>query len=96
MASREHIFEVWVVNPLITPFKATKRQDDVGVGSSFDGSQGVDSEDINNIPQVSFNSFQLFPDQNIYSPVDTSLPAFNQSLQAGLDWIRRQGDIARM
>ena len=70
--------------------KETKRQQDIGPGSSFDGSQGVDGEDIINIPQIGFGSFQLFPDQNTYGPVDPTLPAFNQTVQTGLDWIRRQ------
>ena len=73
-------------------YKATKRQQDIGPGSSFDGSQGVDGEDIINIPQIGFGSFQLFPDQNTYGPVDPTLPAFNQTVQTGLDWIRRQAD----
>ncbi|EEB96143.1 hypothetical protein MPER_04771, partial [Moniliophthora perniciosa FA553] len=40
------------------------RQADVGVGSAFDGTHGVDSEDILSIPNIGFGSFQLFPDQN--------------------------------
>ncbi|KAF8636655.1 hypothetical protein AX17_003462 [Amanita inopinata Kibby_2008] len=75
---------------------STKRQQDVGVGPAFDGSHGVDSEDILSIPQIGFGSFQLFPDQNTYGLVnDPSLPPFNQSLLTGLDWIRRQADAAR-
>ena len=76
--------------------KAAKRQQDVGPGSSFDGSQGVDGEDIINIPEISFGTFQLFPDQDTYGPVDTTLPAFNQTVQTGLDWIRRQGETGRL
>lgn len=57
--------------------KATKRQSDSqGVGSAFDGSQGVDSEDILGIPQIGFGSFQLFPDQNTCMSIAHSLPAF--------------------
>jgi len=74
----------------------TKRQGDLGVGSSFDGTHGVDSEDIINIPQIGFGSFQLFPDQFSYGTPDTSLPAFNQTLQIGLDWIRRHADTGRL
>jgi len=79
----------WVSTP-------TRRQDDVGVGSAFDGSQGVDSEDILNIPQIGFGSFQLFPDQNQYAPDDPNLPAFNNTLQAGLNWIQRHGEAGQM
>ncbi|KAF7304875.1 Glycoside hydrolase family 5 protein [Mycena kentingensis (nom. inval.)] len=77
----------------------TRRQEEVvdqGVGFAFDGSSGVDSEDILSIPQIGFSSFQLFPDQNQYAPDDPNLPAFNNTLQAGLDWIRRHGEAAAM
>ncbi|KAF7338302.1 Glycoside hydrolase family 5 protein [Mycena venus] len=79
----------WVATP-------TRRQDDVGMGSAFDGSEGVDSEDILNIPQIGFGSFQLFPDQNSYAPDDPNLSAFNNTLQAGLDWIKRHGEAGQM
>ncbi|KAJ6630795.1 glycoside hydrolase family 5 protein [Mycena sp. CBHHK59/15] len=74
----------------------TRRQDDVGVGSAFDGSSGVDSEDILSIPQIGFGSLQLFPDQNQYAPNDPNLSAFNNTLQAGLGWIRRHGEAGQM
>lgn len=75
---------------------STKRQDDVGMGSAFDGSTGVDSEDILNIPQIGFGSFQLFPDQNQYAPDDPNLSAFNNTLQAGLNWIQRHGESSQI
>ncbi|KAJ6547556.1 glycoside hydrolase superfamily [Mycena capillaripes] len=78
----------WISTP-------TRRQDDVGVGSAFDGSSGVDSEDILSIPEVGFGSFQLFPDQNQYAPDDPNLSAFNNTLQAGLDWIKRNGEASQ-
>ncbi|CAK5277419.1 unnamed protein product [Mycena citricolor] len=70
----------WVATP-------TVRQDN-SVGSAFDGSTGVDSGDILDIAQIGFGSFQLFPDQNQYAPDDPNLPAFNNTVQAGLQWIR--------
>ncbi|KAJ7632612.1 glycoside hydrolase family 5 protein [Roridomyces roridus] len=73
----------------------TRRQDDVGVGSAFDGSSGVDSDDILSIPNISFGSFQLFPDQNQYAPDDPSLSAFNNTLQAGLQWIQKHGESSQ-
>lgn len=78
------------------PLPGAIRQEDTGVGSAFDGSHGVDSEDIISIPQIGFGSFQLFPDQNDYQsgPPDPTLPLFNQTLQIGLDWIRRHADTA--
>jgi mannan endo-1,4-beta-mannosidase len=70
-----------------------------GVGSSFDGSQGVDSEDINNIPEIGFSTFQLFPDQNSYSTIASAhIPPrsdFNGTVQQGVAWIQAQADSAR-
>jgi len=77
-------------------FSETKRQDDLGVGPAFDGTHGVDSEDINNIPQIGFGTFQLFPDQNSYGDDDPTLPAFNNTVKQGLDWIRRQADAGKL
>jgi mannan endo-1,4-beta-mannosidase len=48
------------------------------------------------IPQIGFGSFQLFPDQNQYAPDDPNLSAFNNTLQAGLDWIKRHGEASQM
>jgi len=66
------------------------------MGSAFDGSTGVDSEDILSIDDIGFGSFQLFPDQNQYAPDDPNLSAFNNTLQAGLDWIKRHGEAGQM
>ncbi|KIM49126.1 glycoside hydrolase family 5 protein [Hebeloma cylindrosporum] len=75
----------------------TKRQsDDQGIGPSFDGSYGIDSEDILNIPQIGFGTFQLFPDQNSYGIDDPTLPAFNNTVNQGLDWIRRHADVGKL
>ncbi|KAF8077951.1 glycoside hydrolase family 5 protein [Lyophyllum atratum] len=76
-----------------------KRQSDLtSSGPAFDGSHGVDSEDIINIPQIGFGSFQLFPDQFDYATgsLDTSLPPFNQTLQIGLDWIRAHAAAGKL
>lgn len=64
--------------------------------SSLDGSHGVDSEDIINIPDIAFGSFQLFPDQNTYAPDDPNLPRYNNNVQNGMAWIIRQAETARM
>jgi mannan endo-1,4-beta-mannosidase len=66
------------------------------MGPAFDGSHGVDSEDILGIPQIGFSSFQLFPDQNSYGPDDPNLPAFNNTLQQGLKWISQHADLGRL
>ncbi|KAJ7582721.1 glycoside hydrolase family 5 protein [Mycena floridula] len=77
----------------------TKRQsveETPGQGSAFDGSQGVDSADIINIPQISFGTFQLFPDQNVYGLDDPNLSAFNNTVENGIDWIRQQAAISQL
>jgi mannan endo-1,4-beta-mannosidase len=70
-----------------------------GVGSSFDGSQGVDSQDILNIPDIDFATFQLFPDQNTYSPTSSKIvpPSadFNGTVAQGVAWIEAQADSAK-
>jgi mannan endo-1,4-beta-mannosidase len=78
----------WVSTP-------TRRQD-VGLGPAFDGSQGVDSQDILGIPQIGFSTFQLFPDQNEYEPDDPNLSASNNSIAAGLEWISQQAKSAQL
>jgi len=77
---------------------ATRRQTDVqqGVGPSFDGSSGVDAEDILNIPQIGFSTFQLFPDQNNYGPDDPHLAPFNNTVQTGLLWIQKHAELGQM
>jgi mannan endo-1,4-beta-mannosidase len=72
---------------------ATKRQDNT-VGAAFDGSQGVDSEDILNIPEIGFGSAQLFPDQNVYDPAQLQ-PSFENTVQTGIDWITRQAETGQ-
>jgi mannan endo-1,4-beta-mannosidase len=74
----------------------TTRRQDNSLGSAFDGSQGVDSEDILGIPQIGFSSFQLFPDQNNYAPDDPNLLPFNNTVQAGLEWIKKQVHTAQL
>ncbi|KAH0583879.1 Mannan endo-1,4-beta-mannosidase F [Termitomyces sp. J132] len=82
-----------------TASSQTKRQSDLNsLASAFDGSHGVDSADIINIPQIGFGSFQLFPDQYDYSqnPPDPSLPAFNQTLEIGLNWIKLHAEMSNL
>ncbi|KAG6827875.1 hypothetical protein H0H92_010144 [Tricholoma furcatifolium] len=77
----------------------TRRQSDLSSGAAaFDGSQGVDSQDILNIPQIGFGSFQLFPDQFNYNQnaPDPSLPSFNQTVEAGLVWIQLQAELGKL
>ncbi|KAF9564649.1 glycoside hydrolase family 5 protein [Agrocybe pediades] len=76
----------------------TRRQsfDMQNMGPAFDGSQGVDSEDIINIPGLDFGTFQLFPDQNSYGPDDPNLPAFNNTVNQGLAWIQLHASLGKL
>ncbi|KIJ69403.1 glycoside hydrolase family 5 protein [Hydnomerulius pinastri MD-312] len=73
---------------------ATKRQESQGVGSIYDGSYGVDSQDILNIPDIGFGSFQLFPDQQSYGPDDPNLQPYENTLNSGVDWIIKSAQSA--
>jgi len=76
----------------------TRRQSEAspfGTGVNFDGSTGVDGEDILNIPEIGFGSFQLFPDQDSLGNDDPDLPLFNNTLQQGLDWIALHAMMAQ-
>ncbi|KAG8893871.1 hypothetical protein FRB99_001669 [Tulasnella sp. 403] len=88
-----------------TSYKLNRRQQDTSVGAAYDGSQGVDTEDISNIPSVDFTSFQLFPDQNNYStsgadsssgpPGGAGGNNFGDTVQQGLNWIQSHADSAQ-
>lgn len=85
----------------VRSFAATSRRrqnanPDQDFGSAFDGSQGVDSQDILNIPDISFGTFQLFPDQNSYGIDDPTLPAFNNTVNQGLAWIKQHAMAGMM
>ncbi|CCA78057.1 related to beta-mannanase [Serendipita indica DSM 11827] len=72
----------------------TKRQSN-GFGPLYDGSYGVDTEDLVNAPNVDFSSFQFFPDQNTYGPLTVGNAIdFNQVVQAGIDWIEQHAATA--
>ncbi|KAI0273624.1 glycoside hydrolase superfamily [Gloeopeniophorella convolvens] len=81
------------------PSAEAKRQSS-GVGSAFDGSFGVDSQDILSVPNIGFGSFQLFPDQNSYGTIATQAiqpPSFdfNETLTQGVQWIQSQAEAAQ-
>ncbi|KAJ8589720.1 glycoside hydrolase [Rhizopogon salebrosus TDB-379] len=73
---------------------ATKRQESSSAGSMYDGSYGVDSQDISNIPDIGFSSFQLFPDQQSYGPDDPNVAPWQNTLQNGDQWITSQAQSA--
>ncbi|KIM87070.1 glycoside hydrolase family 5 protein [Piloderma croceum F 1598] len=74
----------------------TTRRQDNSLGPAFDGSHGVDSEDILGIPEIGFSTFQLFPDQNLYAADDPNLSPFNNTLQGGTEWIQKQAQTAQL
>lgn len=72
------------------PSPATKRQG-TEVGPAFDGTFGVDSEDIGSIPHVDIATFQLFPDQVTYEvDLNSAIPAINKTVNDGNNWILQQ------
>ncbi|KAG8913916.1 hypothetical protein FRC00_001299 [Tulasnella sp. 408] len=74
------------------PVTSFKRQSS-DLGSTFDGSFGVDSEDIVSAPSVDFGSFQFFPDQQVYAlDSENGSSPFDNVVQQGLDWIQLQGE----
>lgn len=85
--SGQKIRGLWASTP-------TRRQSGTDVGSAFDGSQGVDSQDILGIPEIGFSTFQFFPDQDTYGNDDPSVPAYNSTVQSGVDWIKKQAQAA--
>jgi len=74
---------------------ASRTNPDLGVGAAFDGSQGVDSEDILHIPEIGFGTFQLFPDQNKYGFDDPSLDPFENTIQIGTTFIQRHAEASQ-
>jgi mannan endo-1,4-beta-mannosidase len=63
------------------------------VGPTFDGSFGVDTEDIISVPCVDFGSFQFFPDQVQYYPGPLTKFHTNATVH-GARWVKAHGDTA--
>jgi len=73
---------------------STLKLHDSPVGPAFDGSYGVDTEDIISVPSIDFGSFQLFPDQvQYFSGASTVDFAITAALQGG-GWVKRHSDTA--
>jgi len=62
-------------------------------GPTFDGSFGVDTEDITSVPCVDFGSFQYFPDQVQYYPGLLSKFHVNVTVH-GDQWVKEHSDTA--
>lgn len=73
---------------------ATRRQETQTVGSAYDGTYGVDSQDIMNIPDIGFGSFTLFPDQQSYGPSNPLLDSYTNTVDSGTNWILVQAQSA--
>jgi len=75
---------------------STLKLHDSPKGPAFDGSFGVDTEDIISVPSIDFGSFQLFPNEVQYfsgrSTVDFAIKA---ALQGG-GWIKRHSETANI
>jgi len=63
------------------------------VGPAFDGSFGVDTEDIISIPTIDFGSFQYFPDEICYFK-DTPANRTTAEIASGSHWVIRHSDTA--
>jgi mannan endo-1,4-beta-mannosidase len=74
-------------------FSAT-REVSSSIGPTMDGSSGVDSQDILNIPNIGFGSFQVFPDQNTYAPDDPNLTPVQNKINSSLAWIQQSAQSA--
>ncbi|KAF8989119.1 mannanase [Cyathus striatus] len=64
-------------------------------GPSFDGTYGVDTEDIMAIPSIDFGSLQLFPDQTEYFPAVSNSSATN-SIAGGSTWVALHSNSAAL
>ncbi|KAG0697493.1 glycoside hydrolase family 5 protein [Suillus ampliporus] len=64
------------------------------IDSTTDGSSGVDSQDILNIPNIGFGSFQVFPDQESYGPDDPNLDPVQNKINSSLAWIQQSAQSA--
>ncbi|KAG8813564.1 hypothetical protein FRB91_009184 [Serendipita sp. 411] len=77
------------------PKTSSQKRQSNSFGPLFDGSFGVDTEDLLNAPGVDFSSFQLFPDQNTYGPIGTnSVSNFSEIVQQGIDWLVQHASTA--
>ena len=63
------------------------------LGPLFDGSFGIDTEDLANTPGIDFSTLQYFPHQNTNSPdgdiIDLTDPC--NIAQSGVDWVELHG-----
>ena len=76
-------------------FHAVRKRQTNTFGSDFDGSHGVDSEDLANAPGVDFASFQYFPDQNTFGPSgQIDLSDVSSIAQNGVDWVNLHAETA--
>jgi len=70
-----------------------RKRDFSPVGDAFDGSFGVDTEDLISIPAVDFGTFQYFPDQVCYFK-DVPANRTIANIASGDHWVTRHADTA--
>ncbi|OAX38299.1 glycoside hydrolase [Rhizopogon vinicolor AM-OR11-026] len=73
---------------------ARRQEISTGSSSTTDGSAGVDSQDILNIPNIGFGSFQVFPDQESYGTDDPNLDPVDNKINSSLLWIQQSAQSA--
>jgi len=79
--------------PKIYASSSTDNQVSFG-GPTFDGSFGVDTQDIISVPCIDFGSFQLFPDQVHYFPGGNRSFATTAIIQ-GNEWVSLHATTSR-
>jgi mannan endo-1,4-beta-mannosidase len=66
------------------------------LGPLFDGSFGIDTEDLANIPDIDFSTVQYFPDQNSVGPDgEIDLTDHLKIAQSGIDWVNLHGETGK-
>ena len=66
------------------------------LGPIFDGSFGIDAEDLANAPGIDFTTLQYFPDQTTFGPngeIDLSDP--HNIAQNGVDWVELHANTGK-
>ncbi|KAJ2919875.1 hypothetical protein MD484_g569, partial [Candolleomyces efflorescens] len=80
--------------PKLLANKTTSRRPALG-GPSFDGSFGIDTEDLLAIPHVDFGSFQISPELQLF-PVLAGVNPTDQSIGDGGRWIEVHSQTAQL
>jgi len=74
------------------PKDAVRKRQFTSFGPGFDGSFGIDTEDLANTPGIDFSSLQFFPDQTTFGPDEPT--NITNVIQNGIDWINLHAQTA--